>query len=73
VNASATVLALQGLFKGMKWQYFERRSTTTKIVSNPLDLGKPVIKSKETSSQMAVGIGKGWSNPPGEVARYFCR
>ena len=40
-----------------------RRSVTTIRLVQPSLLGKPVIKSIETSFQMRLGIGKGRSNP----------
>jgi hypothetical protein len=56
----------------MKWPYFDNLSTTTKIASYPLDLGKPVIKSKDMSSHIALGMGRGCNKPLEVVAEYFC-
>jgi len=64
-KTSAMVRAEYECFKSRKWLYLESLSTTTSIASYPLDLGKPTMKSMETSSQIAWGIDKGWSNPLG--------
>ena len=40
-------------------------STTTKITSNPYDLGNPSIKCKLTSVQGVVGTFNGCSKPAG--------
>ena len=46
-----------------KWLYLERRSTTTKIIVFPPDLGSPSMKSIEISVHIRVGMGKGSINP----------
>ena len=45
--------------------YWDSLSTAIKMVSCPLDFGKPEMKSTETCSQMMSGISNGCSNPPG--------
>lgn len=39
------------MFKGKKWAYFDKRSTTTNIVSFPLELGSPYMKSIDIASE----------------------
>ena len=52
---------------------FGHRSTTKKIVSNPLALGNPLMKSIEMSAQTFVGMGRGCSKPTGlRVEFLFC-
>ncbi|MCH86217.1 hypothetical protein A2U01_0007071 [Trifolium medium] len=68
------ILAVYGCLSGMKCEYLDNLSTTTKIASYPLhlDFGRPVMKSMDTSSHTLSGIGSGCSNPPGDDAKYFC-
>jgi hypothetical protein len=47
----------------MKWAYLKNLSTTTKIELNPLDFGKPFMKSIEMSCQAPAGMGSGCNNP----------
>jgi len=48
-----------------KWAYFVILSTTNNIVSFPIALGKPLMKSIAKLAHTFSGIGIGWSNPAG--------
>lgn len=58
-NALATVTAVNGCFKAIKWAYFVNRLTITKMTVCPLDGGDPLIKSIETLVHIRVGTGNG--------------
>jgi hypothetical protein len=45
--------------QGMKWAYFENRSTITKMQFFPPDNDSPSTKSIEMLCQAVVGIGRG--------------
>lgn len=68
---SAIDLADYGCLITIKCPYLLNLSTTTSIASNPVDFGKPTIKSMLISSQIALGIGKGCSKPAREDAWYL--
>jgi hypothetical protein len=51
MNFVAILLSLKGWKREKKWAYFVNQSNTTMMVIFPLDLGKLVIKSIETSYQ----------------------
>ena len=53
------------LLQGINSTSFEKRSTTTKIESNPLDNGRSVIKSAVTSVHGVSGNSRGRSFPGG--------
>jgi hypothetical protein len=59
----ATLYAEKGWAKGMKWPYFVRRSTTTKMTKKLCEMGRPSIKFIEMADQTRLGMGKGWSKP----------
>jgi hypothetical protein len=63
-NKSAIFVASSVLWQAMKCVVLENLSTTTNIEYFPfLDLGRPKIKSIETSTQGSIGTGKGVYNP----------
>jgi len=79
-GCSASTPTLRGLdFQQNGWDnaqkcaYLVSLSTTTMMTLFPSDLGKPVIKSIETSSQRWLGMSKG-CNKPGVliVSTLFC-
>lgn len=72
INNSATVKAVNGWRRVRKWAYFESRSTTKRMVSTPLEIGKPSIKSIIRSSHTKDGIHKGWRRPLGCRWKTFC-
>ena len=73
MNNVATVLAENGCSNVKKWAYLLRRSTTTRIVSNPLDRDKPSIESIDISSQILLGMGRGCNKPAGDkTCILFC-
>lgn len=72
MNLATTVLAENGCLRAKKWPYLLKRSTTTKIVSQPSDLGNPSIKSIVMSSHIRAGTSNGWSSPAGDVAWVLC-
>jgi hypothetical protein len=51
-NDSTTLLAVYGCLSGMKCEYLDNLSTTTRIASYPFAFGRPVIKSMEISSHI---------------------
>ena len=53
------------LLQGINSTSFEKRSTTTRIESNPFDSGKSVVKSAVTSVHGMSGSSRGWSFPGG--------
>jgi hypothetical protein len=53
------------LLHGIKWAILVSRSTTTKIESKALELGRSVIKSIDIKDQGFFGIGSGRNNPYG--------
>jgi hypothetical protein len=55
------------VLSGMKSEYLIKRSTTTKIVSNPSDFGRASMKSIVTSYHTPCGMGNGCSNPVSRV------
>jgi len=63
----ATMAAEKGWDRARKCAYLLSLSTTTNTVSFPLDFSRPSRKSIKMSSQMALDIGKGCSNPAGAV------
>src|ERR1700731_4124075 len=63
INAVETVLALNGCVNAQKCAYLVSLSTTTMMTLFPSNLGKPVIKSIETSSQCWLGMDKGCNRP----------
>ena len=48
---------------GMKWAILVSRSTTTRIVSKPLETGNHLIKSMDMEDQGLSGIGRKRSGP----------
>ena len=63
-NRSTIFVASLVLWKAMKCAILENLSTITNIESLPfLDLGRPKIKSIETSTQGLLGTSKGVYNP----------
>jgi len=62
-NNCATLNAVKGCASGMKCAYLVSLSTTTKITSNPPDLGSPSIKSMLMVDHGCDGIGRGCSKP----------
>ena len=53
------------LFQGINSTSYEKRSTTTKIESNPFDNGRSVVKSVVTSTHGVSGSSRGQSFPGG--------
>jgi hypothetical protein len=53
-NSLATVSVVYGCPKGMKWQYFEKRSMTVRMMDLPPTLGRPSMKSNATSAEAVV-------------------
>ena len=49
----------------MKWTIFENRSTTVMIVLLPLEVERPVTKSRAMSDHGQPGIGRGQMRPAG--------
>lgn len=71
-NKAATVLAVKGCDRARKWLYLLKLSATTRMVSNPLEEGKPTMKSREISSQIRLGIGRGCNRQAGAKVSYLC-
>lgn len=67
-NTVATLCALKGWTKGMKWAYFDRLSITTRMQLAEWDLGKLSMKSMDTICQHWLGIARGCRRP-GYLAR----
>ena len=63
MNSMATVLVENKCPKVKKWAYLQRRSTTTRIVSNSLEGDKPSIKSIDISSKILLGMERGCNKP----------
>lgn len=63
--ALATVGAVNGCFRGMKWPYLVNLSTTTRIALLESDIGNPSMKSIEMSCQAPWGMGNGCKRPAG--------
>jgi hypothetical protein len=61
-NSCTTVLVVNGWLIAMKCAYLVRLSTTTKIVSLPLDSGKASMKSIVKCWKAMSGMGRGGSN-----------
>ena len=59
----AIILALKGWESAQKFAYLVSLSTTTMMTLFPSDLGRPVIKSIETSSQRWLGMTNGCRRP----------
>ena len=61
------------LVQGMNSTSLENRSTTTRTLSNPSDLGRSVIKSVDISFQGPGGVSSGFNFPGGAwlVLRFF--
>jgi len=55
--------AVKGFVKEIKWVYWLSRFTTTKMVSLPLNLGSPSIKSREMPTQTTSGMGNDCRRP----------
>ena len=72
-NALAIVTTVYGCFKATKWECFVNRSTITLMIVCPLDGGNPSIKFIETSIDIRVGTGSGWSNPTGFIQSVLYR
>jgi hypothetical protein len=53
------------LLQGIKWAIFVSWSTTTKIESKALELGRSMMKFIDIKDQGFFGIGNGHSNPYG--------
>ena len=53
------------LVQGMNSTSFENRSTTTRILSNPSDSGRSVMKSADISFQGLGGVSSGFNFPGG--------
>ena len=53
------------LMQGMNSTSFENRSTTTRMLSNPSDSGRSVIKSVDISFQGPGGVSSGFNFPCG--------
>ena len=53
------------LVQGMNSTSFENRSTTTRILSNPSDSGRSVMKSADISFQGPGGVSSGFNFPGG--------
>jgi hypothetical protein len=63
MKSLATIWAVNGWAKGMKYEYFVSLSTTTSITLWLADLGRPSTKSMEMCVQAWCGIGKGTRRP----------
>lgn len=66
MKASATIAAVNGRRKAIKWAYFVKRSTTTRIEFTPFDNGSHSIKSMVISSQTRERMCKGCKKPAGD-------
>ena len=53
-NSLATVYAVYGCPKGMKWQNFDKRSMTVRMIDLPPTMGRPSM-SNATSAETVVG------------------
>src|SRR5579871_127939 len=65
IKRSAVWAPVMVLCVGMKWACFVRRSLTTRMESNPLDMGRSVMKSMEMSTHRSAGTGRGLRRPYG--------
>ena len=63
LNTQATPLAVNPSFKASKCPVLLKRSTTTNMVMNPIDLGNWTMKSIEISAHGLGGIDNGCSSP----------
>ena len=55
----------RGLGRAMKWTILENRSTTVMMVLLPLEVGRPVTKSRAMSDHGRPGVGRGRRRPAG--------
>jgi hypothetical protein len=62
-KAAATVVAVYGWCKAMKWPYLDSQSTTVKITVLPPTFGSPSTKSIVMSCHTTDGTSSGYSSP----------
>jgi hypothetical protein len=72
-KAAATVVAVYGWRKAMKWSYLYRRSTTVIITVLLPTLGNPLTKSIATSYHTADDTSSGCRRPAGCKCSILCR
>ena len=66
VVSKSAVSATDGSFgRAMKWTILEKRLTTIRMVLLPLEVGRPVMKSRGTSDYSRPGMGRGRRSPAG--------
>jgi hypothetical protein len=58
-NKLATLKAVKLVGRAPKCAPLENLSTTTRMTVKSWEWGRPVMKSRERSSQIAIGIGRG--------------
>jgi hypothetical protein len=65
INKLANSFASMSVRQGTKCRSLVKRSTTTHMVSQPFDQGRPVTKSIHMACQGLSGIGRGHNTPNG--------
>ena len=70
-NNTTTLYAVWWAGRAPKWAPLENRSTNTNIIVKPWDDGSPMMKSRDKSSHMWEGIGRGCSRPAAFFVSYF--
>jgi hypothetical protein len=65
INKLANSFASTSIWQGTKCHSLVRWSTTTHIVLQPFDQGRPIIKSIDMSCQGLSRIGRGRNTPNG--------
>ena len=66
MTSRSAISAADGSFgRAMKWTILENRSTTVMMVLLPLEVERPVTKSRAMSDHGRPGVGRGWRRPAG--------
>ena len=72
-NNWATCCTVKWLINPPKWAYLLSRSTTTRMVVCPCEVGRPTMKSIVKSSRIWLGIGRGCKSLAGGAVEYLTR
>jgi hypothetical protein len=65
INKLGNPFSLTSIRQGTKYRSLVRWSTTTHMVSQLFDQGRPITKSIDMSCQGLSGIGRGYNTPNG--------
>jgi hypothetical protein len=71
INKLANPFASTSIRQGTKYHSLVKRSTTTRIASQPFDQGRPITKSIDMSCYGLSGIGRGCNTPNGTCVLGF--